>query len=166
MTDQQSVLDEYASLTNWLQTTAMAMDEKVFFMPIKPDKWSPAEILSHICEWDQYLLNERIPYIHHEAQLLKLDVDVEEVNEKAAAYAKSGISKKQIIAETIKERKRVVETLREFTESQWKDTFYIDKYPHCLTSYLKGLIEHDEHHKLQIEVFMTNQGIPISLFST
>ena len=166
MTDQRSVLDEYASLTNWLQTTAMEMEEKVFFMPIKPGKWSPAEILSHICEWDEYLLIERIPYIHHEAQLTKLDVDVEEVNKKAAVYAKSGISKKQILTETIKQRKRVVETLREFTESQWSDTFYIDKYPLCLTSYMKGLIEHDEHHKLQIEVFMTNQGIPISLFSS
>ncbi|MGA9289420.1 MAG: DinB family protein [Anaerobacillus sp.] len=166
MTEPRSVLDEYASLTNWLHKTAMEMEEKVFFMPIKPGKWSPAEILSHIREWDEYLLNERIPYIHHEAQLSKLDVNVEEVNEEAAAYARSGISKDQMITETLNGRERVVATLRKLNENQWNETFYIDKYPLCLTSYMKGLIEHDEHHKMQIEVFMANQGIPISLFST
>ncbi len=165
MTDERSVLNEYASLMNWLETTAMEMSEEVFFKPIKPGKWSPAEILSHIMKWDDYLLEERIPHMKSGATLPKLE-NVEAVNNRAAKFARSGITQKELIKETIKSRKRVVERLLDWRPIEWKNTFYIDKYPLCLTSYIKGLIEHDEHHKLQIEVFMNEQGIPHSLFTT
>ncbi len=163
MTDERSVLNEYASLTDWLQEIAMKMSEEVFFSSIKPGKWSPAEIISHIRAWDDYLLQERISYLSSGASLTGLASTVEEVNRSAAAHAHSGFSKDEIINETVKERQKVVEHLKPLGRKQWTDTFYIDKFPLCLTSYIKGLIEHDEHHKLQIEVFMSEHGLLLSL---
>ncbi|TKD68819.1 DinB family protein [Pseudalkalibacillus hwajinpoensis] len=165
MTDQRSVLNEYASLTDWLQETAMKMSEEVFFKAIKPGKWSPAEIISHIRAWDDYLMQERIPYLSSEASLKALSFSVEEVNSNAAVHARSGLSRDELINETINERQRVVNHLKQLERKQWADTFYIDKFPLCLTSYIKGLIEHDEHHKLQIEVFMSEHGLSLSLNS-
>ena len=164
MTDKHSVLNEYASLINWLESTAREMSEDVFFQPIKQRKWSPAEILSHIMKWDHFLLEERIPFLANEANLPRLE-HVEEVNQRAAEYARSGPSKEKLIAETVEARRRVVERLQLIDPIEWRSTFYIDKYPNCLTSYIKGLIEHDHHHKLQIEVFMNDQGIVLTHFS-
>ncbi|WP_165999876.1 DinB family protein [Bacillus sp. Cs-700] len=164
MTDERSVLNDYASLINWLESTAMEMSETIFFQPIKQGKWSPAEILSHIMMWDNYLLKERIPFIEMEANLPKLD-NVEEVNQRAAEYALSGLNKENLVVETVKARRRVVARLQQFEPIQWSNTFYIDKYPICLTSYIKGLIEHDDHHKLQVEVFMNEQGFSLSHFT-
>ncbi|WP_226659608.1 DinB family protein [Guptibacillus hwajinpoensis] len=165
MTDKRSVLNEYASLINWLESTALEMSEEAFFQPIKQGKWSSAAILSHIMKWDHYLLEERIPFLHSEANLPRLE-NVEEVNQRAAEYAISGLSKEKLIAETVQARKQVVERLRLIDPSDWESTFYIDKYPNCLTSYIKGLIEHDDHHKLQIEVFMNEHGSSLSHFSS
>lgn len=161
MTDQRSVLNEYASLTDWLQETTMKMSEEIFFKPIKSGKWSPAQISSHIRAWDGYLMQERIPYLSSEASLKGLAFSVEQVNSSAAIHAHSGLSKVELINETVKERQRVVDHLNQLDRKQWTDTFYIDKFPLCLTSYIKGLIEHDEHHKLQIEVFMSEQGLSL-----
>ncbi|WP_273835573.1 DinB family protein [Guptibacillus sedimenti] len=165
MTDERSVLNDYASLINWLESTAMEMSETIFFQPIKQGKWSPAEILSHIMMWDNYLLKERIPFIDMEANLPKLD-NVEEVNQRAAEYALSGLNKENLVAETVKARRRVVARLQQFEPIQWSNTFYIEKYPICLTGYIKGLIEHDDHHKLQVEVFMNEQGFSLSHFTS
>ncbi|WP_347552089.1 DinB family protein [Pseudalkalibacillus hwajinpoensis] len=162
MTDGRYVLDDYASFMDWLQKTATEMSDELFFTPIKNGKWSPAEIISHIKAWDDFLLEERIPYIKNEASLSEIDVKVEQVNSQAAEHAMSGISKEELIEEGVYGRERVVARLKQFEPTQWEETFYITKYPLCLTSYMKGLIEHDEHHKLQIEVFMSEHGISIS----
>ncbi len=164
MTDERSVLNDYASLINWLESTAMEMSETIFFQPIKQGKWSPAEILTHIMMWDNYLLKERIPFIEMAANLPKLD-NVEEVNQRAAEYALSGLNKENLVAETVQARRQVVARLQQFEPIQWSNTFYIEKYPICLTSYIKGLIEHDDHHKLQVEVFMNEQGFSLSHFT-
>lgn len=164
MTDERSVLNDYASLINWLESTAMEMSETIFFQPIKQGKWSPAEILSHIMMWDNYLLKERIPFIKKEANLPKFH-HVEEVNQRAAEYAKSGLSMEQLIAETIQVRRQVVDHLQQVEPNEWRTTFYINHYPNCLTGYIKGLIEHDDHHKLQVEVFMNEEGFSHSQFS-
>ncbi|QHA90628.1 DinB family protein [Bacillus sp. N1-1] len=164
MTDKRSVLNDYASLINWLESIAMEMTETIFFQPIKQDKWSPAEILSHIMVWDNYLLKERIPFIENGVNLPRLD-NVEEVNQRAAEYARSGLSKEKLIAETVQARRQVVEHLQLVEPIEWMSTFYIDRYPICLTSYIKGLIEHDDHHKLQVEVFMNEQGFSLSHFT-
>ncbi|MCA0989047.1 DinB family protein [Guptibacillus algicola] len=161
MDDGRSILDHYASLPDWLEETVKQVSEEMFFSPIKENKWSIAEIVAHLRVWDNFLLEERLPFIQNEARLEKNSVSVENTNSKAAKYANSGKSQSELIKETILERQKVVEKLQEFTPKEWEYTFYIDKYPLCLTSYIKGLVEHDHHHKLQIEVFMTEQGFEI-----
>ncbi len=156
---ERSVLAQYASLPDWLIQTVKTLSDDTFFTPIKPNKWSVAEIVAHLRVWDTYLLEERLPYIQKEARLKKSSVSVESVNLKASKYAKSGKSMDDLIEECILERRNVVAKLNEFTLEEWEHTFYIDNYPLCLTSYIKGLVEHDHHHKLQIEVFMNEQGI-------
>ncbi|WP_377891214.1 DinB family protein [Alkalihalobacillus sp. R86527] len=161
MDDGCSILDQYASLPDWLEETVKQVSEETFFTPIKESKWSIAEVLAHLRVWDTYLLEERLPFIQNEAKLEKNSISVEKTNSIAAKYAMSGKSQSELIHETILERQKVVARLQEFTPEEWEYTFYIDKYPLCLTSYIKGLVEHDYHHKLQIEVFITEQGVEI-----
>lgn len=159
MTWERSILKEYSSLPEWLHQTVRNVSDETFFIPIKPSKWSSAEIISHLRAWDMFLLEDRLPYIRKEARLDKLSVHIEDINSEAAKYARSGVSKEDLVEETITVRQEVVASLQEFTPEEWEYTFYIDNYPMCLTSYIKGLVEHDHHHKLQIEVFMSEMGL-------
>lgn len=73
---------------------------------------------------------------------------VEEMNNKADKYAHSGIQLSDLINKAIKQREILVDSLKDQDLSQ---TFIINDNKYTLESYVKGEVEHDQHHLKQLK---------------
>ncbi|OOE08970.1 DinB family protein [Fictibacillus arsenicus] len=154
------VLTKYKSFTNWLQQLKQMPDE-YWLVPIKDGKWSVGEIVAHIKAWDVFVWDERVAYFVSGSEIPVKKVDVEEINSNAANEAKSGISKNQLLDEVIECRQVVAKKLGEVPSSVWQERIEMGSKMITLCEYISGLVEHDEHHRTQIEEFLTANRIDI-----
>jgi uncharacterized damage-inducible protein DinB len=154
------VLTQYKSFTNWLQQLKQMPDE-YWLVPIKDGKWSVGEIVAHIRAWDVFVWDERVAYFVSGSEIPVKKVDVEEINSNAANEAKSGISKNQLLDEVIECRQVVAKKLEEVPSSVWQERKEMGSKMITLCEYISGLVEHDEHHKTQIEEFLVLKGIEL-----
>jgi uncharacterized damage-inducible protein DinB len=154
------VLTKYKDFTNWLQHLKQ-ISEEYWLVPIKDGKWSVGEIVAHIKAWDVFVWDERVAYFVSGSEIPAKRVDVEEINSHAANEAKSGISKNQLLDEVIECRQVVAKKLEEVPSSVWQGKIEMGSKMITLCEYISGLVEHDEHHKTQIEEFLSTKGIEI-----
>jgi uncharacterized damage-inducible protein DinB len=154
------VLKQYKDFANWLQHLKQ-MPEKYWLIPIKDGKWSTGEIVAHFKAWDVFVLDKRVAYFVSGSEIPSKKVDVEEINRNAANEAKSGISKNQLIEEVMEFRHVVSEKLSDVPSSFWQEKIEMGGKMITLCEYISGLVEHDQHHKAQIEEFLTSRGIDI-----
>ncbi|WP_130858681.1 DinB family protein [Gracilibacillus phocaeensis] len=161
MNEVTKLIQRFEACNDWVSELENWSDD-AFFQPIQPGKWSTAEIISHITYWDRYLLEELIPQMKQDAKLTNPAFEV--INQPAAAYALSGVSKTQLIHEQLETRRLLIAYLREKSEEDFFATFHlngeeIDVYsgnPHSLFNYISGFIGHDNHHKQQIDAFLAS----------
>lgn len=144
----KSELEAYEKLIDFLEGLKQ-VDDSVFFAPIAEQKWSVAAIIAHLLYWDRYFMEERLPDMSEGRMLPKSKIDPNEMNRNAQQYAHSGISKIQLIDEVIQYRIHAINRLR---KADMKQTFYIGDRPYTLEGYIRGLSEHDDHHKQQIQI--------------
>lgn len=154
------VLKQYKSFTNWLQQLKQMPDE-YWLVPIKDGKWSVGEIVAHIKAWDVFVWDERVAYFVSGSEIHAKKVDVEEINSNAANEAKSGISKNQLLDEVIECRQVVAKKLGEVPSSVWQERIEMGSKMITLCEYISGLVEHDEHHRTQIEEFLAANRIDV-----
>jgi hypothetical protein len=154
------VLIQYQSFTKWLDSLK-GMPEEYWLVPIKEGKWSVGEIVAHIKAWDTFVWDERVAYFVSGAEIPSRYFDPEEINKKAADEAKAGILKNQLIDEVIECRLIVSKKLEEVPSSVWKEKIELGKSFITLSEYISGLVEHDQHHQLQIQEFLLSKGIPM-----
>lgn len=154
------VLKQYKSFTNWLQQLKQMPDE-YWLVPIKDGKWSVGEIVAHIKAWDVFVWDERVAYFVSGSEIPAKKVDVEEINSNAANEAKSGISKNQLLDEVIECRQVVAKKLGEVPSSVWQERIEMGSKMITLCEYISGLVEHDEHHRNQIEEFLAANRINV-----
>ncbi|MBY6038308.1 DinB family protein [Fictibacillus nanhaiensis] len=150
----------YKEFTNWLQQLK-EMPEEYWLLPINEGKWSTGEIIAHIKAWDVFVWDERVAYFVNGSKIPFKEVDVEEINNRAAHEAKSGISKNQLIDEVIECRLVVAKKLEEVPSSIWQEKIEMGGEMVTLCEYISGLVEHDAHHKGQIQSFLANKGLSI-----
>lgn len=154
------VLTQYKNFTNWLQQLKR-IPEEYWLMPIKDGKWSVGEIVAHLKAWDVFVWDERVAYFVSGSEIPVKKVDVEEINSNAANEAKSGISKNQLLDEVIECRQVVAKKLGEVPSAVWQERIEMGSKMITLCEYISGLVEHDEHHRTQIEEFLAEKGIGI-----
>lgn len=154
------ILTQYKGFTNWLQQLKQMPDE-YWLVPIKDGKWSVGEIVAHIKAWDVFVWDERVAYFVSGSEIPAKKVDVEEINSNAANEAKSGISKNQLLDEVIECRQVVAKKLGEVPSSVWQKRIEMSSKMITLCEYISGLVEHDEHHRTQIEEFLTAHRIDV-----
>ena len=152
------VLKAYRDFTNWLEQLK-EMPESCWLEPIKIGKWSTGEIIAHIKAWDVFVWDERFIYFLKGSTILPKKGDAEEINRIAANEARSGISKNQLIDEVIECRLVLSKKLDEIPSLIWQEKIQMGNRMITLCEYIKGMIEHDQHHKQQIEEFLVNKGI-------
>ncbi|MNN06271.1 DinB superfamily protein [compost metagenome] len=128
------------------------VDSKLWLKPVARGKWSSAEIVSHLMNWDRFIQDSVIPAVR-QGQMIRFP-DEDSYNQLAADYARSGISQSELIKETIQERERVVAELLALPEE-----IYQRKTNYSLAFLIPEFVGHDEHHKGQIERFLRSEGI-------
>ncbi|MCH1626860.1 DinB family protein [Fredinandcohnia quinoae] len=154
------IISDLEQFTTWVEGLK-AHNHQLMFKPIAEGKWSIAEILSHIMFWDRYILKEMIPNMKQDADLST--IEFQELNDKAAEYALSGVSFEFLLEELIESRKKLVSYLRGKTDEEFTVSFKINGdavdnytgYPFTLYNYICDFIWHDNHHKKQMEEFLS-----------
>lgn len=138
-------------LTGWIDylKNIKAEQHEEFFKTIAEGKWSKAAIIAHIFYWDRFFYEKRLPAMLEGGTLPSIDTSyVEEMNNKADKYAHSGIQLSDLINKAIKQREILVDSLKDQDLSQ---TFIINDNKYTLESYVKGEVEHDQHHLKQLK---------------
>jgi len=166
MKNTTELINELGNYHTWIQSLK-SINEKLFFTPIKMGKWSPAEIISHITFWDKYILEEILPKMKQGANIVTVEFVV--INQPAAKYALSGVSRESLIKEQVESRKNILSALKAKAEEEFFVAFKLNGeeideysgYPHTMFNYFASFVWHDNHHKQQIMEFLSSQHVKL-----
>ncbi len=135
-------------MIDWVESFRKLSDER-WLMPIEVNKWSIAEIVSHFVPWEEFVLENRIPYLTTDNPLPK-PPDVETLNQQSAVEGRNN-PKEITIQKFIDSRKRMIDSITSISDRLWDMDIEIGTTKLSLFKYFDGLVQHDEHHKRQIE---------------
>ncbi|NGP44926.1 DinB family protein [Bacillaceae bacterium SIJ1] len=110
MNEETNIINEFRKYSSWLNTLE-DMDETLWAKPVAKDRWSVSEIIAHIIYWDNHLLSEVLLSVRHDKGMTFPDFDTQ--NQKAADYAKSGISQAKLLEEARNTREHFIRELNE-----------------------------------------------------
>ncbi|MEC0268865.1 DinB family protein [Paenibacillus anseongense] len=151
--DRSTIL-QYKKFTEWTDTL-QDVQESAWLQPIAERKASIGEIISHLKNWDSYLITTIIPAIKAGEGMVFPDFD--SFNDIAYEYARSGISQNRLLDEFKLTRLQLVEILLAETEVVFKRVTVngVETCPHTGTPYsllyiIHEFNDHDKHHKNQI----------------
>lgn len=147
------ITQAYESLNQWIQSLTNVEEQK-WFAPIDEGKWSMAAVISHLLFWDRFSLEERFPFMKEAASLPPFP-DFQTVNDKAREYAESGITKNELVQELIHTRMELLSLLSSYSEEELDTSFSIGDHQFTIREYFVDFIQHDYHHKNQIEVLLS-----------
>lgn len=147
-------LDQFADFLVWTEKLKETAQD-LWLKPISEGKWSLREILTHIMYWDKNSLEMMVPNMSEGANLTF--VDIEQLNQEAAAFARSYDSLHVLIDDLIQIRKQLLHLLAEKYDEA--TTFIIDNQECTYKKFVQIFIHHDEHHKKQIEAFLKREEI-------
>lgn len=123
--------------------------EEKWRMKIEEGKWTVAEIIGHLIPWDEFVLNNRLPYLFS-VQELPIGPDVKTLNATSAGKAREQ-EKKVIINDFISVRSELLQKIEGIPDTRWNEEITIGQTKLNLYDYFKGLAEHDLHHFNQIK---------------
>ncbi|PLS03120.1 DinB family protein [Neobacillus cucumis] len=154
--DKQHIIEENLKLVVWCESLKELTDE-VWFSCFSEGSWGIADVISHFISWDQFLLNYRLPAIIHGEEFLEVQVDVETINAKASQYARSGISKFDLIEKCMAKRNELVSQVESIPAEKFAEQFIFGRTRLTLKEYFSDFIDHDKHHMDQIHDFLMRQ---------
>ena len=99
----------------------MELDD-VWFKPFRKGSWGIADVISHLIVWDEFLMKFRIPYFISGQSVPNVPTGVEEMNKGAIKYARSGISKEELIDQFSFTRKQLVDQIERIPARNFKMT--------------------------------------------
>jgi len=150
----KETIHRYKEFIEWTDTLT-DLDDNIWLAPIAEGKATVAEIISHLKNWDNYLINTIIPAIKNGEGMVFPNFD--SFNQKAYEYARSGISKNSLLDEFKQTRIQLIEIMQAESDVATKNVTAngVESCPHTGTPYsllyiIYELIEHDIHHKNQI----------------
>ncbi|TWT28630.1 DinB family protein [Planomicrobium sp. CPCC 101110] len=154
MMEKTQVLEAYKEYEVYLASLQTAIqDEQVAHTPCTEGKWSVAQIVMHLAEWDRFVREERLPHMKEGASVEGFE-DVDEFNRKAV----EGVEKMkfpEILNHAQKERALLRQAIEGLDESSWHARFTAGEKDTSLADYFAGMLEHDHHHLEQINSFLT-----------
>ncbi|MDN5710575.1 MAG: DinB family protein [Planococcus sp. (in: firmicutes)] len=152
--EQQQVLqafDDYEIYMESLQKTLAESDDA--HKPIADGKWSIAQMVMHLAEWDRFIRSERLPQMKQGGHLDPLP-EADKFNRHAIDKANS-MEFPAIVTQAIEERSLLKKRLASATPGQWNAAFYVDDKEMTMGRYFGNLTKHDAHHFQQINTFLT-----------
>ncbi|OFD42422.1 hypothetical protein BWGOE2_26920 [Bacillus mycoides] len=151
--EKERILEEKLSLIEWCQTLN-GISEDIWFQPFKKGSWAIADVISHFIVWDEFLMKYRILYFISVQSVPNVPTDVEEMNKGAIKYARSGISKEELIDQFSFTRKQLVDQINQISARNFKDDYQFGTKRVRLNDYFSSLIQHDLKHKEEIMQFI------------
>lgn len=136
-------------LYEWVESLRNISDE-VWFTPFKEGSWATADVISHLISWDTFVINNRVNPLLNGEPFPTVNVEVEDINKKAMEYARSGISKDDLLSEFSLKRKELISLLGRIPSNALEKSF-MGHEKMTLLDYLLELRNHDQHHKEQID---------------
>ncbi|PEF45732.1 hypothetical protein COC98_11705 [Bacillus anthracis] len=150
---KENILEEKLNLIEWCQTLKGLSDD-MWLRSFKEGSWGIADVISHFIVWDTFLINHRIPYFISEQSVPNVPIDVEEMNKGAIKYARSGISKEEILDQFSVTRKKLIDQIERIPVDNFYNDFQISTKKVRLNHYFSSLIQHDLKHKEEIIQFL------------
>lgn len=150
---KEKILEEKLSLIEWCQTLKEICDD-IWLQPIRKGSWGIADVISHFIVWDEFLMKYRIPYFLSAQSVLNVSTDVEEMNKKAIIYARSGISKEELIDQFSFTREKLVDQIERIPAHTFNKEYKFGTKNVRLNNYFSSLIQHDLKHKEEIMQFL------------
>jgi hypothetical protein len=152
--NKERIMNEMKSLVEW-SLSLKNISNDLWFKPFREGSWGTADVISHFISWDRFMIENRISFILREESFPKINVNVEASNKEASNYAKSGISKEDLIDEFISVREELV-SLIEKIQTEKFDLPFPGNENITLSEYFIGDIDHEFKHKEQIESHIRN----------
>lgn len=149
----ESILIRFRKMNDFVQSLK-GIPERWWLMPIAEGKWSPGEIIAHLMEWDRFLLNERLDQLRPGKTVPPTSVRADDLNARAARWAREEATREEVLSAFHHTRTRLLKRLESVPGTDRDAPFSIRNRSLTLTDYLKGLADHDEHHRKQIEAFL------------
>ena len=164
MSNERNLITDFSIYTTWLSTLE-EISEQLWSKPISNGKWSVGEIIAHITNWDNHIISKIIPSVQKGKGMVFPEFYT--FNKMAADYAKSGVSKSNIIEEAKNTRLRLVKELNELPTSMLTKPLPVNGLthspdtgvPYSLIEIVKEFIDHDNHHKGQIIRFLEESSL-------
>lgn len=138
MSESKAIIEQFRGSTAWAGKLSELNDD-VWFRPIADGKASTAEIIAHLMRWDRYLIAELVPSVQGGGDIAFPEFDA--FNAESYKYAKSGVSRGQLLEELRATREELCDLLLKVDEDTREKMLPI----------VVDFIEHDIHHKSQIE---------------
>ncbi|HGH7175768.1 TPA: DinB family protein [Bacillus wiedmannii] len=161
---ENKIINDFNEYSIWIHTLK-GMKEELWVAPILEGKWTIGEIVSHIMNWDDYLLRETLSSVKDGQGMEFPDFDT--YNKLASNYAKSGISKMKLLEEAKAKRDLLVKELRLMPVGNLKEPLTANGESHCphtgipysLIYIIKEFVDHDNHHKRQIIDYLNENQV-------
>ena len=152
--EKAQVFDAYREYEVYLASLQTAIQtEKQAHTPCTEGKWSVAQIVMHLAEWDRYIREERLPYMKEGATIEGFE-DVDEFNRKAVAGVEE-MKFPAIVSHAQKQRALLRQAIEKMDDAAWNAHFTAGNKKISPASYFGGILEHDRHHIQQINSYLT-----------
>lgn len=142
-------LNHYKGFTDWL-TSLRNVPEDTWITPIADGKWAIQGIISHMMLWDKFFLENAInPVVNHKPITLPETFDFDDFNRNAVMYGKMH-SKEELIAQGIYYRNEILRHIDNLSDEEYFKQYTNFQVAHYVTEF----VEHDDHHKAQVDSFL------------
>lgn len=155
---KENVLEEKLNIIEWCQKLQRVPDD-IWFQTLREGSWAIADVISHFIVWDVFLIKDRIPYFISGQSVPNVPIDVEEMNKGAIKYARSGISKEEILEQFNVTRKKLVDQIERIPTQYFYNDYQFGTKKVRLNHYFSSLIQHDLKHKEEIIQFLIHNQI-------
>ncbi|UXH42872.1 DinB family protein [Rossellomorea vietnamensis] len=153
----EQIIDHYESFKMWLEELKL-LSEAEWFKPMEEDKWSIAANIAHIIKWDQYSLQEILPYIGEGAELPPFP-DFQKFNGEAEDYAHRVVNQGDLIEEGIRTRDLMITFVKNAPEDDFGQSFKVGDQSFTMEEFFEDFIGHDKHHQEQIEELVSAEKV-------
>ncbi len=143
-------LEPFEEMADWASHLTSIPDD-LWLLPMEEGKWSIAEVISHLYLWDRFIHEERLMKLS-ESEFTKPDPI--STNQKASEFGKSGIRKEELLTLYIDSRRQLCHAIRSLGDDISVRPLKIGKTVISLPDYVSGMVEHDEHHRMQMVQFL------------
>lgn len=126
-----------------------SIDENLLRKPIGEGKWSIIEIVGHFYPWDEFVLQQRIPYLFSDEHLPKAP-GIDELNNQSSLQSRIE-DVENTLEKCIHIRQELLSQIKQIPEDDWLVPIQINQTTLTFYEYLKGLMEHDIHHINQMK---------------